>query len=165
MAGAAAKISKRFATTIHKYLHEHAKAFLSSASTSEIWGESLMVKAEDKIVAYKGGLGEDGGSEKESRWMEDSFLRLGEGGKQKDEEFIKLRPAEVKIEKTVRLVREGERGTMMEVTVMVLAYLAVEHYSLIVLAVARDVVQPARSTLVVAAYDDILAFNCDGKED
>jgi hypothetical protein len=124
-----------------------------------------MVKAEDKIVTYKGGLGEDRGSEKESRWIEDSFLRLGKGGKQKDKEFIKLRPAEVKIEKTVRLAREGERGIIIEVTVMVLAYLAVEYYSLIVLAVARDIIQPVRSTLVVTVYNNILAFNCDRKED
>jgi len=106
MAGVAANISKRFATTIHNYLHEHAKTFLSSALTNEIWGESLMVEAEDKTADYKGGLGEDGGSE-ESRRMEDSFLRLGAGGKQKDGEFIKLRPAEVKIEKTVGLAREN----------------------------------------------------------
>lgn len=50
MAGAAAKISKRFATTIHNYLDEHAKTFLSSASTNEIWGESLMVEAEYKTA-------------------------------------------------------------------------------------------------------------------
>jgi hypothetical protein len=36
-----------------------------------------------------------------------------------------------------------------------------EHYKLIVLAVARDVVQ----RLVVAAYDGILAFHYDDKED
>jgi hypothetical protein len=66
-----------------------------------------MVKAEDKTADYKGGLGEDGGSEEGSRRMEDGFLRLGEGGKQKDGEFIKLRPAEVKIEKAVGLAREN----------------------------------------------------------
>jgi hypothetical protein len=52
-------------------------------------------------------LGDDGGSEEEIRRMEDSFFRLGEGGKQKDGEFIKLRPAEVKIEKRVGLAREN----------------------------------------------------------
>ena len=66
-----------------------------------------MVKAEDKTADYKGGLGEYGGSEEGSRRMEDSFSRLGEGGKQKDGELIKLRPAEVKIEKAVGLVREN----------------------------------------------------------